>query len=385
MSPSGQGPPDLSPIVLPRLARFVAFLRRAGVSVGIGAELDLAKALTRIAALNREAFLDACRITLAKSPWDLARLEAVFDAYWSTSFVPPDAQGNLPVAAPPRPAPDGLPSSSMPSGSAPLAIERNGVVQVGVYSPDAPAPGHQLSLPERRRLAAIWSGARRFRRYAATLPGRRYEPSRRGRVDFPATARHSLRNGGEWVAFILHRKKRLRAEFAILWDVSGSMREHDNDLFALVYAMQRVAHRSRVFGFSTHVQELTDTIRGRTYARAADAVARSLSSSGGGTRIGRCLEDFLVRYGALVHPWTTVVVLSDGWDLGETDLLGRTLDRIHRRCHLLVWVNPYADEPQFEAATAGMREAIRHVDLFIAPATFETAKPFRSVGSRLAS
>jgi hypothetical protein len=194
-----------------------------------------------------------------------------------------------------------------------------------------------------------------------------------------------LRHGGEWVDFRLHRKKRLRAELVLLWDVSGSMREHDGDLFALVYSMARVARRSRVFAFSTDVQELTAAVHGRTYPRAASAVARSLTSTAGGTRIGRCLDDFLVRFGSLLHPWTTVVVISDGWDLGETDLLGRALDRIQRRCHLLVWVNPYANDPAFEAATAGMREAIRHVDLFLAPMTFESARPFRSAAERPAS
>jgi len=384
MTAMERGPPDLSPILLPRLAGFVNFLRVRGVSVGVGAELDLGAAVTRIPILDRGAFLQACRITIAKSPWDLARLEAAFDVYWSATFVPPNPEGRFPVAGPPRPAPDGV-SSGPPSGPAPLALDRNGVVQVGVYSPDAPAPGHHLSLTDRRRMVALSSGARRFRRYAATLPGRRYESARRGRVDFPATARHSLRHGGEWVAFRLHRKKRLRAELVILWDVSGSMREHDGDLFALVYSMQRVAHRSRVFGFSTDVQELTAAVRGRTYPRAAAAVARSLTSTGGGTRIGRSLDTFLARYGALLHPWTTVVVLSDGWDLGETDLLGRTLDRMHRRCHLLVWVNPYANDPAFEAATAGMREAIRHVDLFLAPSRFESPRPFRPIGARPAS
>src|SRR5207245_4146179 len=96
-----------------------------------------------------------------------------------------------------------------------------------------------------------------------------------------------------------------------------------------------------------------------------------LRPMGGGTRIGSCLEDFLRRYGRLLHEGTTLVVLSDGWDLGETVRLSRALQRLHHLCHLVVWVNPYADDPRFEPVTAGMREAMPHVDLLLGPRDFE--------------
>lgn len=359
-----------------RLARFVSFLRVRGVSVGIGAEIDCAHALERIPLLDRDAFLEACKVTLAKSPTDAARIAEAFDVFWNMIIPAAEAETPLAVAAQPSPPPDGVASAiEAPTGMR-IAADREGVIRVGVYSPDAPSLGHFLTRQDRRRLLAVRAGARRFRRQTATLPGRRVIGARRGTIDFLATARHSLRQGGEWVEFRFRRPKKLRSELIVLWDVSGSMRDHDADLFAVVYSLYRVIRRTRVFAFGTQLKEVTDTLRGRSYAAAAEAVSRSLASIGGGTRIGPCLEQFLREQGRLLHPWTSVIVLSDGWDRGDTASLGRALERMNHLSHLLAWVNPYADERGFEPATAGMQKAMPYLDLLLGPGDFETARSF---------
>lgn len=356
---------------LPRLAGFVSFLRLRGLSIGIGAELDCANALGRIPLLDRNAFLEACKVTLAKSPAEVARLEEAFEIYWTLIIPAADTPSPLAVAVPPSPPRDGVTPAVEASSGMRIAAEPEGVIRVGMYSPDAPPLGHSLKLADQKRLLAIRAGARRFRRATATLPGRHVITARRGTIDFLATARHSLRQGGEWIEFRFQRRKRLRSELVMLWDVSGSMRDHDAGLFALVYALHRVVRTTRVFAFGTQLEEVTGRLSGRSYVAAAGAVAQSLGSIGGGTRIGLCLEDFLRRYGRLLHPWTSLVVLSDGWDLGDTARLGRALERMERICHLVVWVNPYADDAGFQPATAGMREALPHVDLLIGPRDFE--------------
>ena len=368
--------PDAATSFLPRLAGFLGFLRLRGVSVGIGAELDCAGALGRISLLDREAFLEACKVTLAKSPGDVARLVEAFDVYWNLYIPAAESETPLAVSAPSSPPPDGVPSAAEALPGLRMIVDREGIVRVGMYSPDAPSLGHVLAPQDRKRLLAVRAGVRRFRRHTATLPGRRLARARHGAIDFPATARHSLRQGGEWVEFRFHRRKRLRAELVVLWDVSGSMRDHEAGLFTLVYTLHRVVRSTRVFAFGTRLEEVTSRLRGRTYTRAAETISRGLGSMGGGTRIGPCLEDFLGSYSHLVHPWTTLVVLSDGWDLGDTARLGRALARLRRLCHLVVWVNPYADERRFEPATAGMRTALPHVDLLLGPADFESSTTF---------
>lgn len=364
------------PSFVTRLAGFVAFLRLRGFTAGTGAALDCAQALRQISILDRDTFLAACIVTLAKSPEEVARLVESFNLYWSTYIEPADSKKRLAVSAPPSPPPDGAVSSNETAPGLRIAVDRRGMVRVGLYSPDAPSSGHDTRPLDRKRIVAIRAGVRRLRRHAATRPGRRRAPARRGPIDFPATARHSLRQGGELIEFRFRKPRKRRAELVVLWDVSGSMRDHEAGLFALVHAFHRLVRRTRVFAFGTQLDEVTGLLGGQSYVHAARAASGHLRPMGGGTRIGPCLEDFLRRYGRLLHAGTTLVVLSDGWDLGETARLSTALRRLHHLCHLVVWVNPYADDPRFEPATTGMREALPHVDLLLGPGDFETRTGF---------
>ena len=99
------------PSFVPRLAGFIAFLRVRGFAVGIGSALDCAHALRQISILDRDTFLAACIVTLAKSPEDVPRLIESFDLYWSTYIEPVDSKTRLAVLAPPSPSPDGVVST----------------------------------------------------------------------------------------------------------------------------------------------------------------------------------------------------------------------------------------------------------------------------------
>ncbi len=357
---------------LPRLAGFIAFLRLRGLSVGTGATLDCAAALRQISLLNRRTFLEVCTVTLAKTPDDIARLTQAFDLYWSADLTAAESKAPPLVPVAPSPPPDGQTPAADDSRGMRMAVDRAGVVRIGIYSRDAPSPGHRLVPLDPRRVVAIRTGARRLRRYAATRPGRREGPARHGALDFRRTARHSLREGGEWIDFRFRKPKTQRAELIILWDVSGSMKDHESGLFSIAHALQRGNRRTRTFAFGTHLEEITDRFGGRSLAFAAGAISEDLGPAGGGTRIGLCLEEFLRRYGQSVHRRTTVVVLSDGWDLDDSPRLGRAMARLRRLCHLVVWVNPYAHDPGFEPTTAGMRDALPYVDLLLSPSDFES-------------
>lgn len=358
---------------LARLSGFFARLRDRGLPVGIGAELDLGHALTKIDASDRDAFLDACRATLAKSPADLAILDSVFAQYWSRMEERNPQKHEAPV--PSSPPADGASTPQAAERPPPLTIDTAGIIAIGRYSPEAPPGAHSLRALPAGRVGALRAGARRFRRLAATRPGRRTSAARHGRIDLRATARRGLSWGGEWIELRRRERKSLRSDLFILWDVSGSMREHDPDLFALVLALYGISRRSRVFAFGSRLAELTSHLQGKPYARARLAVARILPVAGGGTRIGRSLHEFRLRFGSCVTSRGTVVILSDGWDLGDAALLGRELSLLRRRAHLVAWVNPYARRETFRPDTAGMQAALPHVDLLLAPEDFEAHSP----------
>ena len=84
----------------------------------------------------------------------------------------------------------------------------------------------------------------------------------------------------------------------------------------------------------------------------------------GGTRIGDCLSEFNSQYaGTLLHSRSAVIIVSDGYDTGEPELLARALARIRRRARRVVWLNPLANRPDFTPSSAGMHAALPYLDL----------------------
>lgn len=373
MRPSVPSEPIPVDRIFPRLAEFVAYARRQGVPVGVGGEVDLARGLATIAMLDREEFRAACRVTLAKSPAEIERLDAAFELYWSLNAPLLDLP--FPGEGPPSIRPRSIPATEHDRGPSPRPSgppSAPSLLQFGVYSAAAPPPGHVIDTLSDREMRALRRGARRFRHVVATLPGRRSERARQGVVDFAATFRHNMRHGGEWLE-LRHRHLRPgRSELVLLWDVSGSMREHDSRLFGLVHSLARVVRSSRIFAFSTRVEEITADVQGFGYRRSTARVGERVDRSEGGTRIGACLSQFVARFGSLVQPTTTVLVLSDGWDLGEADLVGEELGWIARRARVVVWVNPYARQHGFSPETGALRAALPHTDLLFGPEDFES-------------
>jgi len=360
------------------LGGFCRFLRQRGYPVGIGVELDLGEAADAIRLWDREELRRACGATLARSPEDLRFVNESFDLYWTSADRfpnPPRLESDTLALAPARRPRE---SSGQKRREGSQEVERPPVaIPLGTYSATAPSSGHSVEPLSPRELRALRHGARRFRRRLATLPGRRRARSRDGSIDLRDTVRQSLRHGGEWVELRRERPRISRAEFVLLWDVSGSMREHESRFFALVHSLLAVSRRSRVFVFSTHLEEVTSLARRSGYRRAAATVGYRIDRADGGTRIGHALAEFSEKYGATLGPTSTFILLSDGWDLGEADLVRDELEHIGHRAGRIVWVTPYTRRPGFEPSVGALRAARQQIDILLGPEDFESRWPLR--------
>jgi len=363
----GESPLPLGVRLAGRLQEFLDRLRESGVRAGVAAGVDLSRSLEALPILDRATARDACRATLAKSPGELGIVERVFDEFFGPRQLPvppPSEEGKVPQgrSRTGRPPPGSVPGRSREQETDPELVGR--------YSPIAPtstATATPLGSERQRRFRA---GARRFRRSVATLPGRRWRSSPGGRIDLRRTARAGLRSSGEWLELARRDRAARRADLVILWDVSGSMREHTSTLFGLVYALHRTVRRTRVFAFGHELVELTPLFSGRSYERALPMLSDRLSPTGGGTRIAHCLAEFRRHHGSEVRRSSTLVIVSDGWDLGDTRELSEELRRLRGPAHAVVWVNPYAGRPGFRPATAALTAAMPYVDLLTSPDDF---------------
>jgi uncharacterized protein with von Willebrand factor type A (vWA) domain len=231
------------------------------------------------------------------------------------------------------------------------------------YSPlEAEGTPLVLEPPSRAWIDAAAAVARR----ASAAAARRWRPAVRGpRFDFRRTLRTSLQTGGEPVTPRWRARPTPRPRFVVLIDGSRSMGTSAQPALHTAAALSAVAADTETFTFSTMLVRVTRDVR-----RAAAGERRSIHVAqawGGGTAIGACLRDFLVRFGErLLGPATIVVIASDGLDVGAPALLGESAARLARLSAALVWINPLLDTPGYEATAAGMRLARPHVDVLAA-------------------
>jgi uncharacterized protein with von Willebrand factor type A (vWA) domain len=198
-------------------------------------------------------------------------------------------------------------------------------------------------------------------------PTRRRRPDRRGRVlDFRRTLRRSTRYGGELVELAWRETRTTPRPLVVICDISGSMERYSRILLQFVHAITEGVDEVESFVFGTRLTRITRQLRHRDIDDALDAVSKHVLDWSGGTRIGDAVKEFNFRWGRRVLGRGPVVLLiSDGWDRGEPELLRREMDRLQRSCHRLIWLNPLLGSPGYEPLTVGMQAALPFVDDFL--------------------
>jgi hypothetical protein len=333
--------------VIDEIGRIAREMRAQGSAVGVGQVLAAHRAL---AAVGPRDYDLALRATLCTSQADVARLAAALAVPRGEPFLGAIEREVLPRVS--VPGASGGPEPALELEAVPAAWSEEEQLR-------------QLDFTE--YTDAERAAARRLlARVAARGPvraSRRTRAARRGRrPDLRATARASLRHGGE----LRDRRWRAPAErprrVVLILDVSGSMAPYARLL--LQYVQASVAARARVeaFAFGTRMTRLTPELAGRDPDRALARAAERVADWSGGTRIGDSLATLNREHGGRVGRGAFVVLLSDGWDRGEPQVLATELARLRRTAHRLVWLNPLAADPRYAPLTRGMRAAMPHVD-----------------------
>jgi len=355
--------------LLDNLLAFGRILRREGIDVHPGRVLDVVEALGHVSLAARDEVYHACRALLVHRHEQLVIFDRVFEAFWGGNRRP-DVRIDAPLGEP-RTSPDAIDvvlaleeasdADADSEGNVP-APERGVKIwsdQGGVADKDFAALTADEIVEARKALSLlVWNpGMRRTRRWIR---------GRGARIDLRRAIAGSLRSGGD-VVTLPTRTRRLRPRpLVLLCDVSGSMERYSRMLLHFAHALTSRHRRVEAFLFSTQLTRITRQLCARRPDEAIAAVSRSVPDWSGGTRIGGALKEFHRRWGRRVlNGGPVVLLISDGWDRGDPEVLGAQIARLQRRCYRLVWLNPLIGTAGYSPLTRGLEAALPYVDDFL--------------------
>ncbi len=362
-----------SPLVA-NCVQFAQYLRRQGVAVAPAQTLLFVQSLAVIGVGNRESVRDAARAVFVRRREEIPLFEAAFERFW--------VQAEPGTVLDPR-AKRGLIEDRRgePLWALDTVVEEE-LRQSLEEEPDRTQAYSALERLRRRDFGALEEHeARAVEKAAAALArrlplkrSRRPAPIASGRqLDLRSTLRKSVRTAGEPLRPARKGRKIKPRRLVVLCDVSGSMQRYTRILLQFAYAAAHERREVEAFVFATRLTRVTAQLRAVQTARSAQTpqnVQAALTAAvvagedwGGGTRMGECLRTLHERWGSQVLGRGAVVLLiSDGCERGDIELLSRELTRLRLRSRRLFWLNPWLGQEGYQPLVRGMQAALPHVD-----------------------
>jgi hypothetical protein len=352
---------------------FVRILRAAGVPAGADRARLALRALCLCGVAEREVVKSALACTLLGSHDERAIFEQAFAAFWRDPGLDPILHASrLPQAA--ERAAHAARSRRIAAALYPHAPEtaaREADARIEIDAAWTFSAGERLRRADFETMspAEFREAARLAARLAATVAKvktRRHEPARRGAVDWLASLKAGVRQGGDVWPLLRRRRRAAPAPLVVLADISGSMERITRMLLhfchGLARAQLRCGARVEIFLFGTRLTRVTRQMLHRDADIAIERVANRVEDWGGGTRIGGALERFNRDWSRRVLGQRAIVLLvTDGLDLEGAERLGAEAARLARSARELIWLNPLLRFDAFEAKAAGIRALLPHV------------------------
>lgn len=200
---------------------------------------------------------------------------------------------------------------------------------------------------------------------------RRWNPSKSGsRPDMRRTLRRAVGPAGDMMLMDWKAREKKQRPLIVIADISGSMEKYSDIFLVFAHAAQRRLNDVEVFTFSTHLSRITDEMRRSDTRAALDRVASHVTDWSGGTQIGEALGEWNRRWSRrLARGGPVALILSDGWDCGDPELLSLEMGRLARSVHQVVWLNPLAARSEYQPLTRGMQAVMPHIDHLVPAAS----------------
>jgi hypothetical protein len=366
--------PDVQGTLAQNIVYFARALRDAGLPVGPGSAIDAVRAVEIAGVARREDFYATLHAVFVKKHEHTIIFDQAFRIFWRKrgfmeqllAQLSPAAESRMPEQKPPEAGAtrvaqalfkqnraetkeDSLDVDARFTMSATEALRKKDFAQMTAEEmAQAERAIERLVLPD---------DARRIRRFVADAHGKQIDPRR--------SFRRSLRAGGAGIELAFRSRVERRPPIVAICDISGSMADYTRVFLHFLHALSARREHVHAFLFGTRLTNVTRALRHKDIDEALAQCASGVEDWSGGTRIAASLRLFNQRWSRRVlGQGATVILFTDGLERDPSDDLAREMDRLHKSCRRLIWLNPLLRYDRFEPRAQGVRAMLPHVDEF---------------------
>ncbi len=349
--------------LLSNIVGFCRLLRQIGLSIGPAQTVEAVRAIEAVGFARRDDVGAALASVLVKRADHRALFDEAFALFWRGNHetAPVHSDAAVEVRTPP-PGTRRIAEALSQHGKSAL-MHAPEIGETG-YAPEEFLRKKDFAQMSAEELRRAWALMRDLGIAFAPVLTRRFRFAAQGpRIDRRQSFRRSLRSGGDVIPLVRAKRRVRDPVLIVICDISGSMAAYSRILLHFIHGLASGEMRTEAFVFGTRLSNITRHIARRDVDDALARVADSVADWGGGTRIGAAIHAFNRDWSRRVLAQGAVVLLiTDGLDRDAGEGLAREMDRLHRSCRRLLWLNPLLRYAQFEAKALGIRAMLPYVD-----------------------
>ncbi|NOV23217.1 VWA domain-containing protein [Cupriavidus necator] len=364
--------PARLPVLARNVTHFMRLLRDGGFALSPAHAVDALHALRHVDIGQRAEVRAALAALVLSGPDQRPLFDAAFDLFWRD----PDWEGKLRALLLPRvdagaPPPkrsnrlaDALAARQPPPSSRPAQAEAERIHVPLTFSDQERLAQRDFETLTAQEWRALQHLVRTRRAHLALQRTRRLRAATCGtHADLRASARLAVRQHGEWLRWKFRKRAERKPPLVLLLDISGSMSQYSRAVLYFCHALMQSRERLAVFLFGTRLTNITRSLRERDPDEAVAVITGQVRDWAGGTRIGAALASFNRHWARrTLSGRATVLLVTDGLDHEQIELLGEEMARLRRFAHRIVWLNPLLRYPGFAPQARGVQAILPHVD-----------------------
>ncbi|MEJ8475503.1 vWA domain-containing protein [Roseibium algae] len=367
-------PQDRHGKIVDNIVHFARTLRKAGMPTGPSSVVDAVRAVEVAGIINRDDLYWTLHAVFVRKREHRVLFDEAFRIYWQSRGLIEKMLAILSPVAPPRGKPENpKPGQTRVSQAFQSAKDRMSEQTRPEVEVDAKFTVSGKELLQAKDFAQMTTEEMNTAKQSLrdlsltmdTVRQRRLTPSSHGRVDPRRTVRASMRTGGDIIDLKYRRPLEKRPPLIALCDISGSMSQYTRLLLHFLHGVTEQRRDVHTFLFGTRLSNVTRQLRMKDPDEALEACSSGVEDWSGGTRIATALHDFNRVWSRRVLSGNpTVLLITDGLERDTDEDLAREMDRLHRSCRRLIWLNPLLRFDGFQAKAKGIRAILPHVDEF---------------------